>query len=98
MPPKVFPQKGCRESKKVEKHCSIQYRAGVSNSKGLAGCMRLKVRVCGPHQNKIFELCVENQFIWGNKENNSIFPFKSSFFLMNAGREFETPGLYRKSD
>jgi len=22
VPPKVFPQKGCRESKKVEKHCS----------------------------------------------------------------------------
>ena len=39
-----------------------------------------------PHENKIFELCVKNQFIWENKENNSIFPFKSSFFLMFAGR------------
>ncbi len=61
--------------------------------------MRLKVSSCGPHENKIFELCVENQFIWENKEKNSIFPFKSSFFTMFAGRMwpaghvFETPGL-----
>jgi len=31
-------------------------------------------------------LCVKNQFIWENKENSSIFPFKSWFFLMFAGR------------
>jgi len=62
------------------------HRAGVSNSKGLAGRMRHKVRSRGPHEYKIFELCVKIQFIWKNKENNSIFPFKSSFFLMFAGR------------
>jgi len=60
--------------------------AGVSNSKGLAGCMRLKVRSCRPHENKNFELCVKNQFIWEIKENNSIFHFKSWFFLMFTGR------------
>ncbi len=52
-------------------------KSGVSNSKGLPGRMRLKVRSRGPHDNKNFELCVKNQFIRENKENNSIFPFKS---------------------
>ena len=65
---------------------SIASSTGVSNSKGLAGRMRLKVRSRGPHENNIYELYVKNQFIWENKENNSIFPFKSSFFLMFAGR------------
>jgi len=61
--------------------------------------MRLKARSRGQHENKIFELCVKNQFIWENKQNNSLFPLKSSFFLMfagrmwPAGRVFETPGL-----
>jgi len=63
--------------------------------------MRLKVRSRGPHEYKLFELCVKIQFIWENKGNNSIFPFKYSFFLMfagrmwPAGRVFETPDLYR---
>jgi len=52
----------------------------------------------GPHEYNIFELCVIIQFFGENKENNSIFPFKSSFFLMfagrvwPAGRVFETHG------
>jgi len=52
--------------------------------------MRLKVRSSGPHEYKNFELCVKNQCIW---KNNSLFPLKSSFFLMFAGRVFETPVL-----
>jgi hypothetical protein len=68
-------------------------RAGVSNSKGLVGRMRLKARSRGPHENNFFGFCVKNQSIWENKENNSIFTFKSSFFLMFAGRVFETPDL-----
>jgi hypothetical protein len=67
--------------------------SGVSNSKGLAGRMRLKARSRGPQENKIFELCVKNQFIWKNKQNNSLCPFKSTFFLMFAARVFETPAL-----
>jgi len=68
--------------------------SGVSNSKGLAGRMRLKVRSRGPHEYKNFELCVKSQFIWKNKQNNSLFPLKFSFFLMFAGRVFETSALY----
>jgi len=67
--------------------------AGVSNSKWLAGHMRLKVKSRGPHGNKNSELFVKNQFIWKNKQNDLIFPSKSSFFLMFAGRVFETPDV-----
>ncbi len=58
--------------------------------------MRLKVISRGPHEIFFFELCVKNQFIW---LNNSLFPLKSSLFLMfagrmwPAGRVFETPDL-----
>jgi hypothetical protein len=74
-------------------------RPGVSNSKWLAGRMRLKVRTRGPHRNKKIELCVKNQFIWKNKQNDLCFLKSLHFFLMfagcmwSAGRVFETPAL-----
>jgi len=44
--------------------------------------------------NFFFEICVKNKFIW---QNNSLFPLKSSLFLMFAGRMWpagrETPDL-----
>jgi len=43
----------------------------------LKGTFHAARKTYGPHENKIFELCVKIQFIWENKENNSIFPFKS---------------------
>ncbi len=63
-----------REAKIVFCACVCVY-VPMSKSRGL----KLK-GTRGPNENKIFELCVKNQCIWENKENNSIYPFKSSFF------------------
>ena len=43
-------------------------KPGVSNLKGLAGRIRLKVRFRGLHANNFFELCVKYLFIWKNKQ------------------------------
>ncbi len=54
--------------------------------------MRLKESLAGRMKINEFELCVKNQFIWKNKQNNPLFTLKSSFFLMFAGRNGKIPG------
>jgi len=55
-------------------------KAGVSNSKWLAGSMRHKVRPRGPHRKTFFDLCVNSRCIWKNKQIDLIFPLKNHYF------------------
>ncbi len=80
--------------------------AEVSNSKGPAGRMRLKVWSRGLHENKIFELCVKISLIGKIRKIAQFFPSNLQFFwcsraaldplagpMWTAGRVFETPAL-----
>jgi len=78
----------------------VQGQGTLSNSKWLAGRMRIKVRSRRPHGNKNLNYVHKNQWIWKNKQIDWMFPSKSSFFLCSraaldplAGRVFETPAL-----
>jgi len=60
--------------------------------------MRLKVGLAGCMEIENFELCVKNQFIWKNKQNDLCFLKNIHFYWCSwaaldplAGRLFETP-------